>query len=334
MQASELYQFQYTQQEGDKFQLQEIEKTVNSEVTGYLKLGASASKAKPLAEMYKPCDSDNSRCYAINQTPSDPDISRAYAIPAMVYEPNIAMWLPVLGFTVYSDGIKLKTLSPTAASLCPTQYDDINAPGNDLWYVPEFSQVQMPQPLEQLLSGPLERAKTYYFKGTQIALASMAKALLNRSGLSDGVGKVMEEMQNPPIEINSQDGQWTNVSTLFNANAGQSESDSESETQNEPDNQAGKLDQGLANLEELLGLQPSQINSPIGEIDDNTSVEQLAALLCPVSASPNGDGSPNNDFQEEECDFEEPESDKDQSETENLQADVPSLPLDVLMEYI
>lgn len=332
MQASEHYRFQYTQNEGHQHQLHEIKKIVGREVTGYLKLGASASKSKPLAEIYKPCDSNNSRCYAIDRTISDPPISRTYAIPARVYEPNIAMWLPVLGFTVSIDGIKLKTLSPTSASLCPTQYMDINAPGNDLWDVTDFSHVQIPQPLEQLLSGSVELAKTYYFKGTQIALASMANALVNRSALSDGVGKVMEEMQNQSIEIKNKDDQWTNVSTFFNATA--DESESESETQNEPNNQAGNLDQDLANLAELLGLQTPQINSPIGEIDENTSVEQLAELLCPVSSSPNGDDSPNNGSQEVECDFEEPESDQDQFETENLQEDIPSLPFDVLMEYI
>ena len=326
MQASEHYRFQYAQQKGHQHQLHEIEKIVHGKVTGHLKLGASASKAKPLAEMYEPCDSNNGRCYAIDQTPSDPDISRAYAIPAMVYEPNISMWLPVLGFTVYSDGIKLKTLSSTSPSLCPTQYAEINAPGNGLWDVTDFSQVQMPQPLQELLSGSLERAKTYFFKGTQIALASIAQ--LNRSALSDGVGKVMEEMQNQPIEIKNKDGQWTNMSTLFNATAGESESEEES------NNQTDSFYQGIANLAEQLGLQPPQLYKPIEEIDKNTSVEELAKLLCPVSPSPNGDGSPNNDYEEGECKFKEPGSDEDQSETENLQADIPSLPHDVLMEYV
>lgn len=328
MQASEHYSFKYTKQEGHLHQLREIEKIVNGEVTGYLKLGASATKAKPLAEMYKPCDSNNSRCYAIDQKTSNPDISRTYAIPAMVYQPNSAMWLPVLGFGVDSNGIKLKTLSPTSGSLCPTQYEDFYAPGNDLWSVNDISQLQIPQPLQQVLSSSLKIGETYYFKGTQIALASMAKALLNRSGLSAGVGKVMEEMQVNPIEIKNKDGQWTNVSTLFNATA--DESESESETQSQPDG----FSQTIANLAELLGLQIPHINNPIGEIDENLSVEQLAELLCPVTSSPDGDGSPNNDYEEGECKSEEPGSDEDQSETKNLQAYVPSLPLGVLMEYV
>ena len=87
----------------------------------------------------------------------------------------------------------------------------------------------------------------------------MAKALLNQTTLREGMDKILKKCRASPSRSN-QNGQWANVSTL---SIPQRLNLMPSPRQIEPKNQAGNLDQGLANLAEPLGLQPPQINGSI-----------------------------------------------------------------------
>ncbi|MDP6968225.1 MAG: PA14 domain-containing protein, partial [Gammaproteobacteria bacterium] len=184
-----------------------------------------------------------SDCYHLPNSLSDKD-QPYYVVPEKVYDPKSGLLVPVLGFYYSFDGkIMLKTFSASASSICPEGFNNIQAPGTDGI---TFEKIKVSQPLENaadMASGAIEQGKNYYFKKTQMVLWSLAQGALNQDKLHKGLSSEFKEDFKPTI------------------------------------NKAlGKL----PDLKNLFGLKPKSSVGDGSAIDANTSVKDLANLICPT----------------------------------------------------
>jgi hypothetical protein len=223
--------------------------------------------AKSLANKLDTCHDSNS-CYRrdpMHPLPHNSAENTTYTVPDTVYDPTAGRLVPVLGFRVdyFHEKIKLITLSPTATSICPEQFNEIDAPGTSGM---EFEYIQVTQPLENaanMASNVIESGQKYFFEKTQMVLFSLASAALNQDGLQKALkDKVQSALDYAAIGA-------TKEEQGFNTTLKQA-LDSSTDA--------------LPYLTNLLGMNPYRGTGDVHNINPQMSVQELGELICPTSS--------------------------------------------------